>query len=63
MGFIPKLEHFAPLAGEVGTRVQRANGLVVDLDKKAANKPISASPGKLGRAHPEEHQGRKGEGT
>lgn len=47
MGFIPELEHFPPLAGEVGTRVQRADSLVADLHNKAANKPINTSPRKL----------------
>ena len=62
VGFIPKLEHFAPLAGEVSIRVQWAHGLVVDLCKKPANKPISASPRKLSGAHQEEYQGREAEG-
>ena len=63
VGFIPKLEHFAPLAGEVGARVQWAHGLVVDLYKEPANKHISASPRKLGGVHMEERQGRKAQGV
>lgn len=41
VGFIPQLEHLPPLAGEVGTRVQGANSLVVDLHKRRASKPIN----------------------
>lgn len=62
VGFIPELEHFPPLAGEVGTRVQRANSLVVDLYNKPANKQINTSRGKLDGAHPGECQESKGEG-
>lgn len=62
VGFIPELEHFPPLAGEVSTWVQGANSLVVDLYNKPENKQINTfSLKKLDGAHMEEYQGRKGE--
>lgn len=60
--FIPEFEHLPPLAGEVGTRVQGANSLVVDLHNKPANRQINSSLGKLDGAHLEEQQGRRAEG-
>lgn len=63
VGFIPELEHFSPLAGEVGTRVQRANSLIVDLHNKPANKPINTSSRKLDGDYLEDTSGRQGGGT
>lgn len=62
VGFVPELEHLPPLAGEVGTRVQGANSLVVDLRNKRASKPINTWLGKLDGTQVEGLQGRKGEG-
>lgn len=62
VGFIPELEHFPPLAGEVGTRVQWANSLIVDLYNKPANRQMNTSLRELGGARPGAHQERKAPG-
>lgn len=40
MGFVPQLEDFPSLAGQVGTGIQRPNGLVRDLQTKNKEKEV-----------------------
>lgn len=41
VGFIPELEHFPPLAGQVSTWIQRPHSLVVNLCDKMIYKHIN----------------------